>query len=86
VEFSSSTAKLHRAVQEFRTALRRLATSKKAIASHDALEFARRGGTLIVWKLDRLARSMKQLIETIEDLRVRGIGFPASRSSGSPHW
>src|SRR5262245_3990065 len=42
---------------------------------HDALEFARSGDTLIVWKLDRLARSMKQLIETIEDLRVRGIGF-----------
>jgi hypothetical protein len=27
------------------------------------------------WKLDRLARSMKQLIETIESLRLRGIGF-----------
>jgi len=25
--------------------------------------------------LDRLARSMKQLIETVENLRVRGIGF-----------
>jgi DNA invertase Pin-like site-specific DNA recombinase len=44
-------------------------------ALHDVLEFARSGDTLIVWKLDRLARSMKQLIETIEDLRVRGIGF-----------
>jgi DNA invertase Pin-like site-specific DNA recombinase len=44
-------------------------------ALHDALEFARSGDTLIVWKLDRLARSMKQLIETIENLRVRGIGF-----------
>src|SRR6201986_3060540 len=44
-------------------------------ALHDALEFARGGDTLIVWKLDRLARSMKQLIETIEALRVRGIGF-----------
>jgi len=42
---------------------------------HDALEFARSGDTLIVWKLDRLARSMKQLIETVEQLRVRGIGF-----------
>ena len=39
------------------------------------LEFARSGDTLIVWKLDRLARSMKQLIETIENLRMRGIGF-----------
>src|SRR5580704_17971117 len=44
-------------------------------ALHDALEFARSGDTLIVWKLDRLARSMKQLIETVETLRVRGIGF-----------
>ena len=44
-------------------------------ALHDALEFARSGDTLIVWKLDRLARSMKQLIKTIENLRVRGIGF-----------
>src|SRR5271170_5341952 len=44
-------------------------------ALHDALEFARSGDTLIVWKLDRLARSMKQLIETVETLRIRGIGF-----------
>jgi len=44
-------------------------------ALHDALEFARSGDTLIVWKLDRLARSTKQLIETVENLRVRGIGF-----------
>ena len=28
-----------------------------------------------MWKLDRLARSVKQLIETVETLRVRGIGF-----------
>ncbi len=44
-------------------------------ALRDALEFARSGDTLIVWKLDRLARSMKQLIETIEKLRLRNIGF-----------
>jgi hypothetical protein len=30
----------------------------------EALEYSRKGDTLIVWKLDRLARSMKQLIET----------------------
>ena len=41
----------------------------------DALQFARSGDTLVVWKLDRLARSMKQLIETIEELRLKGIGF-----------
>src|ERR1700751_2956771 len=44
-------------------------------ALHDALEFARGGDTLIVWKRDRLARAMKQLIETTESLRVRRIGF-----------
>jgi DNA invertase Pin-like site-specific DNA recombinase len=40
-----------------------------------ALDFMRRGDTLVVWKLDRLARSIRQLIETIEDLEKRGIGF-----------
>src|SRR5271170_8306133 len=42
-------------------------------ALRDALGFARSGDTLIVWKLDRLARSMKQLIETVEELRLKGI-------------
>lgn len=40
-----------------------------------ALTFMRFGDTLVVWKLDRLARSLKQLIETVEDLERRGINF-----------
>lgn len=40
-----------------------------------ALEYAREGDTLVVWKLDRLARSLKQLIETVESLEGRGIAF-----------
>src|SRR6201988_3962950 len=36
-------------------------------ALHDALEFARSGDTLSVWKLDRLARVMKQGSETGEN-------------------
>ncbi len=40
-----------------------------------ALEYMREGDTLVVWKLDRLARSTKQLIETVEMLEGRGIGF-----------
>jgi DNA invertase Pin-like site-specific DNA recombinase len=40
-----------------------------------ALEFMREGDTLVVWKLDRLARSLKQLIETIEELDARSIQF-----------
>lgn len=35
----------------------------------------RKGDTLIVWKLDRLGRSLKHLVDTIEDLHKRGIGF-----------
>jgi DNA invertase Pin-like site-specific DNA recombinase len=40
-----------------------------------ALDYLRPGDTLIVWKLDRLARSMKQLIETVDLLKTQGIGF-----------
>ena len=41
----------------------------------EALAFMRAGDTLVVWRLDRLARSIKQLIETVEDLEGRGIGL-----------
>lgn len=40
-----------------------------------ALDYIRAGDTLVVWKLDRLARSTRQLIETAEDLASRGIGL-----------
>jgi DNA invertase Pin-like site-specific DNA recombinase len=40
-----------------------------------ALDHARPGDTRVVWKLDRLARSLTQLIETIEGLAAREIGF-----------
>ena len=40
-----------------------------------AIDYARAGDTLVVWKLDRLARSLKQLIETIEGLEQREIGL-----------
>ena len=40
-----------------------------------AIEYVRSGDTLIVWRLDRLARSLKQLIETVEALEEKGIGF-----------
>ena len=40
-----------------------------------ALGYMREGDTLVVWKLDRLARSLKQLIETIERLEAGKIGF-----------
>ena len=40
-----------------------------------ALDYMRGKDTLVVWKLDRLARSLKQLIETVEELGERGIGL-----------
>ena len=39
------------------------------------LDYLRAGDTLVVWKLDRLARSMKQLIENVDQLKTRQIGF-----------
>lgn len=40
-----------------------------------AIDYVREGDTLVVWKLDRLARSLKQLIETVELLESRKIGM-----------
>src|SRR5688572_9262173 len=40
-----------------------------------ALEFAREGDTVLVWRLDRLGRSLKHLIEMVTQLNERGIGF-----------
>jgi DNA invertase Pin-like site-specific DNA recombinase len=41
----------------------------------DALQFMREGDILTVWKLDRLGRTTKRLIEFVEDLQERQIGF-----------
>lgn len=40
-----------------------------------ALSFLREGDTLVVWRLDRLGRSIQHLIQTIQLLSSRGIGF-----------
>ena len=40
-----------------------------------ALEYVRDGDVLIVWKLDRLGRSLPHLIETVTTLEKRGVGF-----------
>ena len=40
-----------------------------------ALTYARPGDTLVVWRLDRLGRSLRHLIETVTDLEQRGVHF-----------
>jgi DNA invertase Pin-like site-specific DNA recombinase len=41
----------------------------------EALEYVRAGDTLAVWRLDRLGRSLKDLIEKLTELHHRKIGF-----------
>lgn len=45
------------------------------------LRSLRTGDTLVVWKLDRLARSLKDLVEIINDLDDREIGFKSLTES-----
>lgn len=53
------------------------------------LDYVREGDTIIVWRLDRLGRSMAQVLRTVETLRDRGValrsihdGIDSSTSTG----
>jgi DNA invertase Pin-like site-specific DNA recombinase len=48
-------------------------TERKGL--EEALNCVRKGDTLVVWRLDRLGRSLPHLISTMTDLEERGIGF-----------
>jgi DNA invertase Pin-like site-specific DNA recombinase len=48
-------------------------TDRPGLAS--ALEYVRAGDVLCVWRLDRLARSLKHLLEVVEVLESRGVGL-----------
>jgi len=47
----------------------------------EAKAYAREGDTLVVWRLDRLGRSLKHLIETVTVLEERGVGFQSLQES-----
>jgi DNA invertase Pin-like site-specific DNA recombinase len=42
---------------------------------NDALSHLRSGDTLIVWKLDRLGRTVKGLVDLISELEAQGVNF-----------
>jgi DNA invertase Pin-like site-specific DNA recombinase len=46
-----------------------------------ALSHLRNGDTLVVWRLDRLGRSLQHLIQTVTELDQRGIGFKSTQEN-----
>src|SRR5215204_6311104 len=50
-------------------------TKAQRIGLTEALSHLREGDTLVVWRLDRLGRSLRHLIDTITSLQERGVGF-----------
>jgi DNA invertase Pin-like site-specific DNA recombinase len=47
----------------------------------EALSHLRKGDTLVVWRLDRLGRSLRHLIDNVTALQERGIGFKSLQES-----
>ena len=41
------------------------------------------GNTLVLWKLDRLGRDLRHLVNTVEDLRTRGVGLKVLAGAGA---
>src|SRR4051795_10939039 len=56
-------------------------TKSRRPGLEDALSHLRRGDTLVVWRLDRLGRSLRHLIDTVTELQDKGIGFKSLTES-----
>lgn len=50
-------------------------SSKERPGLTKALEMLREGDTLVVWKLDRLGRSVKNLVDLVSELHKQGVQF-----------
>lgn len=53
----------------------KLSAVKERPELENLLEFVRSGDTVVVWKLDRIARSLKHLISIVERLKEKGVNF-----------
>jgi len=49
------------------------------------LKALRSGDTLIVWKLDRLGRDLRHLVNVVHDLTERGVGVKVLTGQGGGH-
>lgn len=47
------------------------------------LKALRDGDTLVVWKLDRLGRNLRHLVNTVHDLTTRGVGLKVLTAQGA---
>jgi DNA invertase Pin-like site-specific DNA recombinase len=54
-------------------------TRNKKPGLDECLKILCAGDTLVVWRLDRLGRSMQHLVSVITDLKARGVGFRSLR-------
>ena len=57
----------------FRDTASGVKSERKGLA--EALAYVREGDVIVVWKLDRLGRSLQHLIEVMTELQGRGVGF-----------
>ena len=57
--------------------------STRAPALTACLKALRKGDRLLVWKLDRLGRNLRHLINTVHDLTARGVGFQVLTGHGA---
>ena len=53
----------------------KVSSTKKRTEFEKCIEYLRSGDTLVVWKLDRLGRTTKKLLELIDDLEERNINL-----------
>ena len=56
---------------------------EERIGLENCLKSLREGDTLVVWKLDRLGRSLKHLVNVVQDLTNRKIGFKVLTGQGA---